>query len=276
MNPVTYGEKRLETSEPGFESKNARNTLESLHGFGGFGVEPSEGENASDADRLLAALACHPWRLVWCRSDRKAPFVPIKGAPWIVTDDRHQVRAWLDGGRNVGLVGSEETELAILDIDDPTGFADLVRVLGPLGTPTVHTASGKVHFYVAWEPGIPGTVIGLHGEVIGEPRRGGMVAGAPPRQQMGICPPSRYAGGAYRFAPGVDLTAPLPRLPDPWRRYFARMAPPRALPRPGRPLSSGTRDALTAAALRQPGARQRGDDVKFQCPACVALGRDTA
>jgi Bifunctional DNA primase/polymerase, N-terminal len=283
MNPCAYDPKWPETSESEFRVEIDRNTLESLHDVGGFGLEPPPGENASDLDRLLAAMRAHPWLVVPCRRRAKRPSAIAPGDPWLVTNDPGQIREWVGDGNNVGLMAGEAFRLAIIEVDDASGFADLCRVLGPLGTPTVSTARGRAHHYVAWEPGIPGTLIGLHGEVIGEPRRGGVVAGQDPEpQQMAVAPPSyvvdRAKGidGPYRWADGFDPTAPLPQLPAPWRRYFARMTRPRPPHRPGPPLPADARQALVAAALRQPGARQRGDDVKFQCPGCAALGRDTA
>jgi hypothetical protein len=93
---------------------------------------------------------------------------------------------------------------------------------------------------------------------------------------MAVCPPSRLDGHRYRFLAGVDLTQPLPEIPESWRRYFARFtSPPSAPPYAVDPAAVADR---YRRALQQPGARRRagGTEVKFQCPACAALGRDTA
>jgi hypothetical protein len=222
---------------------------------------------ASDLDHLLGAIDARPsWAAVLLRPNAKVP--ASSGGTWAVTRDHDRIVQHLAAGGNVGLRAGAEADLVIHDIDNSLAYAELWDRLGPLADATVQTASGKIHVYTSWAPSVPAKVVTLAGEIVGEPRRGEM--------QMAVCPPSRIKGRVYRFLEGVDLTRPLPEIPKRWTDYFARFtARASALPRH---LDSTALADRYAAALQQQGARRRagGADVKFACPACRALGRDTA
>jgi hypothetical protein len=67
----------------------------------------------------------------------------------------------------------------------------------------------------------------------------------------------------------------LPTIPPAWRSYFARVfQPPTVTPPTLENLPDD--DQRFLMAVQQPGATRRGDDIKFQCPACVVAGGDTA
>jgi hypothetical protein len=215
----------------------------------------------------------------------KKPVVYRRGDGWPLTRDVDLMRYWvIERGGNVGLMAGEAFGLAIIDVDDSIAFAELEVQLGPLGAPSVITARGKPHYYVAWAPGIPATLTTPDGSiVVGEPRRGGYTTGqTPPPWQQAVCPPSRIDGRAYRFVNDAALTGPLPSIPPRWRAYFATMSPSETRNRRAAatttPTTAGTARQLHVleTALRQPGARARGSDVKFQCPACAEAGRDTS
>lgn len=231
----------------------------------------------NDLDHLLAGLDAHQtWRVVLLFPNSKLP-AARKGDSWSVTGDRDRIVSHVRQGGNVGLRAGLSTNLVIHDIDNSIAYAELWDELGPLADATVQTASGKLHTYTRWAPGIPAKLVTPDGEVVGEPRRGEMTLGQTENnQQMGVCPPSRIDGHSYRFLEGVDLTRPLPAIPTAWMTYFARfVSTPSAAPRDVGTIALGNR---YLAAMQQPGARHRagGAEVKFRCPACAALGRDTA
>lgn len=231
----------------------------------------------SDLDHLLAALDAHPtWMVVLLFPNSKLP-AARKGEPWSVMRDRDRIAAHVANGGNVGLKAGVNANLVIHDIDNALAYAELWDRLGPLADATVQTASGKLHTHTRWAPGIPAKLVTPDGEVVGEPRRGETVAGQDTNnQQMAVCPPSRINGRAYRFTEDADLTRELPEIPETWRHYFARSTPaPATSPRP---VDANALADRYAAALHQPGVRRRvgGAEFKFRCPACAALGRDTA
>jgi hypothetical protein len=122
----------------------------------------------TDLDPLLAGMAAHPeWAAVWLNRHRKTPCVVRKGDTWMLTKHPDAVRDWEEHGFNVGMMTGEAFGLAIIDVDHADAFAALVAALGPLApSPTVVTASGRPHYWMQWEPGIPATLLGLHGEVV--------------------------------------------------------------------------------------------------------------
>jgi len=230
-----------------------------------------------DLEHLLAALAVRPqWQAVLLWSNTKLP-AARKGELWPVTRDRDRIVRHVRDGGNVGLKAGAAADLVIFDIDNSLAFAELWDQLGPLADATVTTASGKIHTYTRWAPGVPAKLMTPEGEVVGEPRRGETAIGqAGNNQQMAVCPPSQIDGKRYRFIEGADLTRALPEIPKPWLAYFARVAPQADVwPRVVTPVELADR---YAAAMQQPGMRRRagGAEFKFRCPACAALGRDTA
>jgi Bifunctional DNA primase/polymerase, N-terminal len=157
------------------------------------------------------------WKVVRLRGKK-----PI-GAHWQVTKDPDEITAWLDAGSNIGLVCHERTGVAVLDPDNLLAWADMIETLGQPSLPWVVTGSGRLHYYVVWEPDLPAKLT-WRGEVIGEIQRG-------PGQQQVVLPPSRHpdTGAAYRWIdeffdalcePLHPLTDPLPRLPGIWLAYL--------------------------------------------------------
>jgi len=232
---------------------------------------------SADLDHLFAALEAHPtWRVVLLRPNGKKPLADQRGH-WQVTQDRDAIAAYIASGGNVGLRAGVRENLAIFDVDDLVAYAELWDHLGPLGDATVITASGKQHVYTQWAPGIPSKLVTPDGVVVGEPRRGEMtVTQVDHNQQMAVCPPSQVDGRSYRFVDGIDLAQPLPEIPPRWVDYFRQTSVrPSAMPRL---IDVTDFEDRFAAALAQPGARLRlgGAEVKFQCPRCCELGRDTS
>jgi Bifunctional DNA primase/polymerase, N-terminal len=188
------------------------------------------------------------------------------GTHWEITKDPTVVSEWLEAGHNVGLVCGQPSGVAALDPDDPLAWADMTDTLGEPGVPWVETGSGKHHYYIAWERDLPAKLV-WEGVIIGEIQRG-------PGLQQVVMPPSIHpeTGRLYRWL--VDpVTESLRTLPGAWRQYFHAPRPTAA-----RELTPAARSDRYTAALSQPGARRRlgGAEVKFACPACRALGRDTA
>jgi len=230
-----------------------------------------------DLAGLLALVAVHPgFEVVRLRRGGKEPDAR-KGQVPTTTQEPERVRAWCDAGYNVGLLAGEAPGLAVIEVDDVDALAELVAQLGPLGEPTTYTWRGRPHWYRRWTPGIPSTLLSPSGAVIGEPRRGAMIEGQIPAPfQYIVAPPSMVDVQPYRFANEFDPTAPLPEIPQGWREYFATMIPPTRVPTTATPEQEATATPLIAAALKQPGARQRFDGIKFRCPQCAEMGKDTA
>jgi predicted RNA-binding Zn-ribbon protein involved in translation (DUF1610 family) len=67
----------------------------------------------------------------------------------------------------------------------------------------------------------------------------------------------------------------LPEIPQRWLTYFAESVKPIAGPKL---VDLAAYEDCFAVALAQPGARLRhgGTEVKFQCPRCAEIGRDTS
>lgn len=138
---------------------------------------------------------------------------PSSGRRWQVTRDPRGVEQHLHSGGNLGLVAGERNGVAILDPDELLCWADMIDALGQPCDPWVETGRGRLHYYIAWEPGLPAKLT-WHGVIIGEIQRG-------PGQQQAVIPPSIHpdTGRAYRWL--VDpRTEPLPELPGVWRAYL--------------------------------------------------------
>ncbi len=236
---------------------------------------------SQDFARLLAGLTAHlTWRVVLQVKNSKRP-CSAPGGGWPLTRDPGP---HVERGGNVGLACGESTGLAVVDVDDINAFAELEVALGPLGGVTVTTPSGGRHFYFAWEPNLLGKIVTSDGRVVGDVLRGGVERNQQPAPWVkATCPPSvvciaptpvrpEFGGGAYTWGEDTDLTRPLPALPPLWRAYLGATAPVQ----PPRPTAAPAPATIVEAALRQPGAQRRGEDVKFQCPGCRDLGRDRA
>lgn len=192
------------------------------------------------------------------------------GKHWHLTSDAAEIEAHLRHGANAGIVAGPSPNysgLAFLDPDDMEAWKHLVSLLDEPGRPWVRTGSGKLHYYILWEPELPAK-IRFAGKIIGEIQRGPTEEGKPSSQQV-VAPPSVHPdGGAYQWL--VDpLTEPLRPLPEVWRRYL----------RGEFSTSNGNGhradvEALRARALEQPGAKERAGGIKFQCPECRGEGHD--
>jgi hypothetical protein len=157
------------------------------------------------------------WEVVRLRGKR-----PI-GAHWSITKDPTEVAAWLEAGSNIGLVCHQRTGVAVLDPDNAMAWADMIDTLGQPCPPWVITGSGRLHYYIAWEPDLPAKLT-WHGEIIGEIQRG-------PGQQQVVMPPSVHpdTGIAYQWIterlgflcePIDPMHESLPRLPGIWLAYL--------------------------------------------------------
>jgi Bifunctional DNA primase/polymerase, N-terminal len=80
---------------------------------------------------------------------------PPLGRRWQITSERDVAERHLRSGGNLGLVAGERNGLAILDPDELLCWADMIDTLGQPCLPWVETGSGKLHYYIAWEPGLP-------------------------------------------------------------------------------------------------------------------------
>ncbi|MGH2368559.1 MAG: bifunctional DNA primase/polymerase [Chloroflexota bacterium] len=172
----------------------------------------------TDAELTIAALRVHGWEVVKLRPRDKRP----DGAAWECTRDPETVATWLRRGHNIGLVCHERTGVAVLDPDKPE-WADMIDTLGQPSLPWVITGSGRLHYYVRWEPHFPAK-IEWKGEIIGEVQRG-------PGQQQVVMPPSVHPDTGLRYTwitaaldvlcePIHPVTDPLPRLPALWLGYL--------------------------------------------------------
>jgi hypothetical protein len=174
----------------------------------------------TDAALTVAAVRAKGWEVVKLKRKDKVP----TGKHWETTADADQVSAWLTARYNVGLVCHERTRVAVLDPDKPA-WADMVDALGQPCLPWVITGSGRLHYYVQWEPDLPAK-LEWKGEIIGEVQRG-------PGQQQVVLPPSTHpdTGLRYRWIreallptllcePIDPVGDPLPRLPALWLGYL--------------------------------------------------------
>jgi hypothetical protein len=171
-----------------------------------------------DAALTVEAVRARGWECVRLRPGGKKP----DGARWQVTKDADTVASWFKAGANVGLVCHQRTGVAVLDPDDSVKWAHMVDELGQPGRPWVITGSGKLHYYVTWEP-LPAKIV-WYGEIIGEIQRG-------PGWQQVVLPGSVHpdTGLPYRWIterlgilcePIDPVHAPLPEIPGLWRAYF--------------------------------------------------------
>jgi hypothetical protein len=178
----------------------------------------------NNRDLTLAAREARQWEVVKLKVRDKTPWAAKKGNSWTVTTEPAVVARWLTAGHNIGLVCHERTGVAVLDPDKPA-WADMVDALGQPGLPWTITGSGRLHYFIRWEPDLPAK-LEWKGEIIGEIQRG-------PGQQQVVLPPSVHpdTGARYRWIservlptllcepidPVADL---LPRLPALWLGYL--------------------------------------------------------
>jgi hypothetical protein len=170
----------------------------------------------TDAELTIAAVRARGWGVVKLKGKR-----PV-GKHWEITKDADQVADWIAAGHNIGLVCHERTGVAVLD-PDRVGWVDMIDALGQPCVPWVITGSGKLHYYVRWEPELPAK-LEWEGQIIGEIQRG-------PGQQQVVLPPSRHpdTGLPYRWIterlgflcePIHPVADPLPTLPGLWLAYL--------------------------------------------------------
>ena len=181
-------------------------------------MRPASATAVTDLDRRLAAMRAHRWEIVRLRGKK-----PI-GRHWQVTKDPTEVATWIHGGDNIGLVCHQRTGVAVLDPDELLGWADMIDDLGQPSLPWVITGSGKLHYYIRWEPKLPAKLV-WKGETIGEIQRG-------PGQQQVVLPPSIHptTRRPYRWiteslgglVEPIDPGGPLPRIEGLWLAWFYR------------------------------------------------------
>jgi hypothetical protein len=174
----------------------------------------------TNAELTVEAVRARGWECLRLDPRKKSP--PL-GRPWQVTKDAAEVASWFAAGANVGLVCHQRDGIAVLDPDDVLAWADMVDTLGQPCAPWVITGSGKLHYYVAWEPELPAKLIWGR-ETIGEIQRG-------PGHQQVVLPGSVHpdTGLRYRWIteslgvlcePIDPINEPLPRLNGEWLAYL--------------------------------------------------------
>jgi len=171
-----------------------------------------------DAELTVAAAAARGWECVRLGPRSKKP----EGVHWQITKDPDVIAAWFKAGANVGQGCHERTGVAVLDPDEMLAWADAIDTLGQPALPWVITGSGRLHYYIRWEPELPAKLIWGR-EIIGEIQRG-------PGMQQVVLPGSTHpSGGTYRWIteslgglvePVNPLTDPLPRLNGDWLAYL--------------------------------------------------------
>jgi len=192
---------------------------------------------------------------------------PRAGGHWIASNLSEVQRHLAEGG-NIGICAGP---LIILDFDEPGALAEMSAELCPL-QPWVRTGSGKTHCYATPMAGLPPKIM-WRGARVGEVQR-------LPTQYV-VAPPSIHpSGGRYEWLVDPVLT-PLPGLPPAWVEYLARGEVPEYIQegdRRGHPeeeaWSGPPPEVILRSAMAQPGARNRGGGIKFQCPQCAADGHD--
>jgi hypothetical protein len=171
-----------------------------------------------DARLTVEVIRARRWEGVRLLPRGKKP----DGARWQITTKADTVAWWFERGANVGLVCHERSGVAVLDPDHGVAWADMIDQLGQPCPPWVITGSGKLHYYIAWEP-LPAKIV-WDSEIIGEIQRG-------PGQQQVVLPGSVHpvSGRTYRWIrdslgflcePIDPVHAPLPELPGLWRAFF--------------------------------------------------------
>jgi len=208
--------------------------------------------------RTLRAVQIHGWTCVLLARGSKRP----AGATWTKTADPTVITTHVKRGGNLGLC-AKDSSVAVLDIDAPDLFAEMLAELGSPGDPWVLTGSGKLHVYVQHEGGLPAK-LKWKGQPVGEIQRG--------ENQQVVMPPSVHpdTGQPYEWLldpADTDLTA----LPREWTKYLGH---DRRATKTPTGAASRRDDLKIMAAQRMHHAVLRGDKVKFQCPACALEGHD--
>jgi hypothetical protein len=161
----------------------------------------------NDGLQTIEAIRTHGWRVVLLGNRSKR----VHTRHWDVTTDVDRVSRHLRAGGNVGLLCSESNGVAVLDPDQLLPWAEMIDALGQPAAAWVETGSGKLHYYVKWEPDLPAKLEWERG-IIGEVQRG------PGLQQIVIPPSLHPSGRRYRWI--VDpVHQPLESLPGEWRAY---------------------------------------------------------
>jgi hypothetical protein len=171
-----------------------------------------------------AELTVQAVRARGCECVRLAPRSKKPDGPrWQMTKDSDTIAGWFEAGANVGLICHQRTGVAVLDPDDILAWADMIDTLGQPCLPWVLTGSGKLHYYVQWEPELPAKLIWAR-EIVGEIQRG-------PGWQQVVLPGSVHpdTGLPYRWIterlgvlcePINPVSDPLPRLNGEWLAYL--------------------------------------------------------
>jgi hypothetical protein len=231
----------------------------------------------SDHDLTIGAISARRWECVLLRPREKKP----AGSHWQVSSNASAIEDHLARSGNVGLVAHERNGLAIIDPDNLDAWADMIDTLGQPSLPWVHTGSGRLHYYVKWQPNLPAKLT-WRGELVGEIQRG-------PGQQQVVAPPSIHptTGKPYRWL--VDpATETLPELPGDWRtcdgdsyRDGETAQGPTSMVTSSRHASLTIMDRTPSAMLRTPsgGVQERLQSVRtadaLSCPVCRLRGRQT-
>jgi hypothetical protein len=167
----------------------------------------------NDHARLtVEAVRARRWECVRLRPQEKKP----DGARWQITSNADTVAAWFERGDNVGLVCHERTGVAVIDPDDVVAWTEMTSrdELGPPCRPWVVTGSGRLHFYIAWVPGLPAKLT-WRDQIIGEIQRG-------PGWQQVVLPGSIHPDTSlpYRWLiePMAALVEPIDPVADPLPR----------------------------------------------------------
>jgi hypothetical protein len=171
-----------------------------------------------------------------CPSPGKHPLV--RRGLYDATTDEVVIRSWWRGWRraNVGLVTGAQSGIAVVDVDLPTAFASLDRLIdaGISRTLTALTGGGGVHlFYRCADSSLgnsAGRLPGLEGDLPGVDLRanGGYV----------VAPPSVHRGGSrYVWLDRGRELAPAPS----WLRQPKRIPVAGPIPTPASFVGDGTR-----------------------------------